>query len=555
MKNLILILMILVSPLISEEINKIQIPYLMQSGDFDKSLTLYEQYKAQIGRHDFELLGQACQIILEQGAKSDDSEKQLLSIYGAGIAGITSCIDLLENTITASALQIQMASIQILSQMQDDRADELLTKAMSSDHFGVRMEAAYQLSVRKHIKAVGYIESLMHRLPPQLRFFFPQFFALIGTKEAVNILKLMMNDKEVQTRIEAVLNAARFGRDDLLPTIRANVTHVNIPEQESCAFALGALKDSKSIPKLKTLIKSPNTNVKLAALRSLHMLGDTAIDQEIIEMAKAKDLFAIAILGDINNSEEVLAELSKSEDLQVKYNAAIALLQKKDNRCIEPILEILIRDVRDLGFFPNPSHGKSLTAWKVITSARQHIKEYPYDLYAVSLALREHLLKQCLELKEKEFLLIADLVFESKQTSLIPLLVRLLENLQTPEAKNLLQHKAQKAGAPLIRAYSNLAAFRLNMGGGHEKTLKQWIQDQKNNEMIRFRPALPFDIRLPDTSFELTPEESSLLLIESYEALAARHEEGCIDILLKTLKEGNPKNRCVIAGLILKSIE
>jgi len=71
--------------------------------------------------------------------------------------------------------------------------------------------------------------------------------------------------------------------------------------------------------------------------------------------------------------------------------------------------------------------------------------------------------------------------------------------------------------------------------------------------MIRFKEALPFDIRLKDTSFELTPDDSARLLIESYQALSDRHEEECIDILIKALQGGNPKNRCVIAGLILKS--
>ena len=109
------------------------------------------------------------------------------------------------------------------------------------------MEAAYQLANRKHRSAVGQIESLMQRIPPMFRFYFPQFFALIGTSEAITILKALIEDPYTFVRVESILAAARFDRDDLLPAIRAAATHANISEQEAAACALGTLKDSKSL--------------------------------------------------------------------------------------------------------------------------------------------------------------------------------------------------------------------------------------------------------------------------------------------------------------------
>jgi len=279
------------------EVNKLHILYLLQSKEFHRAIDLYSAYKTNLGRHDFEILQQMAMIMLEQGARNPDPEIQLISIFGSNIAGIAASIDVLEAGITSPHPETQIASIQFLGHLQDDRCEELLMKAMSSDYFFTRLEAANQLAMRKSRTAVGHIESLMYKVPSQMRFFFPQFFALIGTSDAIALLRHMMDDKFHLTRIEAILSAARFGRDDLLPMIRSHATHLNIAEQEACASAIGFLKDSKSIPLLKNLSRSPSANVKLAAKYSLYLLGDDSAKEEIVSLAKEGNLFAIGLLG------------------------------------------------------------------------------------------------------------------------------------------------------------------------------------------------------------------------------------------------------------------
>jgi HEAT repeat protein len=377
-------------------INKLHILYLLQSREFGRAIDLYEEYRQALGRHDFEILQQMGMIILDQGARSPDPENQLMSIFGSSMAGIAASIDILEAGILSAHPQTQMAAIQFLGHLQDDRCEELLTKAMSSDYFFTRMEAAYQLSNRKARTAVGQIESLMHKIPPQMRFFFPQFFALIGTKDAISLLKHMMDDPFHMTRIEAILSAARFGRDDLLPRIRSRATHLNIAEQEACATALGYLKDSKSLALLKTLAQSPSSNVKLAACRSLYLLGDDASKAEIETLSKEGNLFAIGLLGDIPGSEKTLIPLLYNSDPQIRFNAVFSLLKLKSSVVIDALPEFLVRDSRDLGFQPQYAIGNSLMAWKVIPSAQQHQQDGPNDLLTLSVTVREHLLRECL---------------------------------------------------------------------------------------------------------------------------------------------------------------
>ncbi len=552
LKSLLLTSLLFVS---CHAMDKEHVAYLMQSKEIDASISLYETYKQELGRHDFEMLVHLGTIILEQGIKSSDLTIQLSSLYGTAFAGMSSSLDILEQGIKSQNFETQLASIQLLAHMHDDRGDDLLTKAMASPFLMARMEAGFHLASRKHRKAAGHIEALMYKLPQEFWFYFPQFFALIGTSDSIDVLKKLMEDPMSMTRVEAILCAAKFGRDDLLFKIRAHATHLNHDEQEASASALGMLKDSKSIPQLKRLTQSASIPVKLAALRSLYLLGDTQALFPIFDMAHQYNLFAIAMLGELPGGEEVLAPLLKHENIHVRFNAAFSLLQRRDERCVPALEEFLLRNSKDLGFQPHTSIGHSLMSWKVVPSMQQHVKKLPFDLAAMTLQMREQMLSACLELSEESFLKVAEKIFINHELDLIPLLVQLLENHHTEKATLLLKRHAEHAGAPLIRTYCNLALYRLKEKGPYEARLRHWIRRVQTEEMIKFRPSLPWHLRKNASPYELTPEESTRLLLEGYQALADRHDEKGIEILLQGIKEGHPKNRYALAGLLIHTLQ
>lgn len=536
-------------------VDKAHITFLMQSSQTVPAFDLYTAYQKEIGRHDFELLQEMGMILLEKGVRSPEVESQLLSLFGASMAGVVSSIDILEQGVKSPQPEVQQASIQFLARLEDDRCDALLTKAMASPYFPIRMEAGYYLAHRKHQKAVGLLESLMYKVPNQLWFYFPQFFALIGTSDAMMLLQHLIEDPNSMVRVEAILSAARFGRDDFLPKIRAHATHPHSDEQEACAAALGMLKDSSSMHRLGKLAKSPLAHVKLAALRSLYTLGDVSKLDPILELARSGDLWAVAMLGEFPVAQPVLEELVKHTDFNIRLNAALGLLSQRNPVCLPMIKELLIRDVRDLGFQPMTSVGHSITAWKAVFSLEHHLKTAWFDLNAVSMGLRQQILLQCLELPEAIFLEIANLILDTHQTELIPPLMHLLENHQTEEAILLLKRKAQKAGSPLVRAFCSLTLYRMRQEGPYEAYVRTWLHQVKATEMIRFKPSPAYDKRLSSSPFELTPEERSHLLIEAYQSLSERHDEAAIDLLLDALREGNPKNRPVLAGLLIHALQ
>ena len=150
----------------NQSYSKHQVLYLMQAGHVSKGIQLYQKLKEDNLKHDFPILEQMGYILLNQGAKSGDEECQLLSMYGAGMAGTLESMDIYQMGMESPNPMTQMATIHFLTEIQDDRAEELLLKAFSSPYLLIRLEAAYALAIRKSLSATGLIDSLMQRLPP-----------------------------------------------------------------------------------------------------------------------------------------------------------------------------------------------------------------------------------------------------------------------------------------------------------------------------------------------------------------------------------------------------
>lgn len=544
------------TPAKEEPLKKNHILYLVRSNRISAAIDSYKEYKTTLGHHDSEILEQMALILLDQAMASHQEENELISLYGASLAGVNSLLDLCELGMKSHHPNTQLVALQMAGNIQDDRVNDLLCKAFSSDFLGIRMEAASYLAHKKYRHAVGYIESLMQKLPPFFHCFFPRFYAQIGSTEAVNILKKMLHDPELYTRVSAILAIAQYGRDDLIKEIRTASTHLNPAEQEACAFALGVLSDSHSIQALETMAKSSEPQVQLAAYKALCSLGKRDYLNNIKDLAKHRDLFAIEHLGLIDASEDILFTLTKSKDKAIRFNAALALLKHRDPRCKPPVLEMLLSKQHDLGFTPHASQGKSMMHWKIISSASAYgATDRGKEMLAISLALREQILLDCLELDEAQFLSIANELFKNQQKDLIPLLMHLLCNMNSSAVIELLKAKAEELGSPFIRNYASLALYKLKVEGPYEKRIEQWVTSQKETEMIRFRPITTKATSETSFNYQLAPEESSALLVEALMEIANHHEEKSLDILLDIMKNGHPKNQAVIAGLLMKALE
>jgi len=526
-----------------------QMLYLLHRGDATQAFSKYLDYAHENQQHDFELLQRAGIRLLEQGIESDDPEIKLMCMFGAGVANTPDLLPILEKGIHTDEQRIQLIALGYLGRQKDDLADKLMLEALSSPFLLTRLEGCYQLAQKNHPSVLTHLQSLMVKVPDLVRALFPQIVVHLDGSSAHNYLRQLLTDTNIQVRVEAILAVAKLQRDDFLPQIRTLASQVHHAQQESCALALGELKDTQSLPRLKELAESQRKEVKLAAAIALYELGENEALEMIEAEARAGDPFAINALGKLGEGKTIFRELIKNPDRDVRLNATLSLLQLGE---AGPIEEILIPGKSDLGFMRTSSPGHGLKAWKTVPSHHHNTKGYP-GLVQQTMALREKVLTQCIELPEKQFLKIARHLIAEKQTELIPLLVVLLENKRSEASIALLKEGQQKAGEPLIRNYCTLALYRMHEEGPYEEQLISWAKAEGDREMIQFREEDAGSSL--STRHELTPEETSRFLVETFETLAQAQNQTGVEALVHAMAYGNPKNRYALAGLLIRTTE
>jgi len=531
-----------------------QILFLMHNGDpsaaIDRYFELYEKTK----EHDFELLQELSIALIEQGWRSRDLEAKVLALFGAGISASEKAISILREGLNSREPQFQLIALNLLARQQNDLADEGVKLALGSPYPLIRMEALYYLAQNKDKHASEQAEALMSKFPNEIKPVFPKIFALFDDPRSTKILRKLLNDPSERVRLETILSIGEMQRDDLLPQIRRIATQRHHAIQEACATVLGNLNDTESLELLKRITNSSSEHVKIAAWKSLSLLGDEEASSTILQAAKEGNLFAIAALADLENTEDTLAALTKDSNLQVRTNAAIALLEKRDVRCLPEIFEVIIEDHRGLAYIKTFSPGASLSFWKAIPAAREKLVGNEAAL-ELSMSMRETILTKILELPEEHFLKAAEVVIVSNRTELIPKVISLLEMLQTTKAIAVLKKYHQQIGAPLLRNYCTLALYRLHEGENYTENLLTLITNQKNFELIRLRPVIPLELRHERTPYQITPEERSRFLIEALESLTAAQNREGVETLLKTIRHGNEKNKYALAGLLARAIQ
>lgn len=532
--------------------HKGRILFLIQQGEHEQALKLYQATFQENGQHDFELLHQIGLRILDYGFRQHDPECQLMALFGASVSAHEDAYYILEESLKSRFPEIQVVALKALARFQNDRADQALLRALGASSLQVRYEAAHQLCKKKHPQAVSQTESLMYKTPKAFWPIYPPLFAMVEDPHSTKILRKLLAHPSEDVRLAVMMSVTKYGRDDLLPQMRQQLFQTQFDQQEACAYTLGSLKDEQAIPKLEKLTSSQYSTVALAAHFALYQLGRETSIKAIEQAAQQEDLFAIAALGSIPDHSEVLLELLHKQNLQVRLNALISLLNQHHSKALAFVDDILIRDKRDLGFTSFHSPGHAFKAWKVIASASQLLKD-DLSAYADHLELRESILQKVREQSEARFIALAHQIFSKQQNDLIPKTVELLQELGTAEAIECLKQHHQQLGAPLVRHYCNLALYRLQEPGPYGEQLRQWVKAQSQTELIRFQPLSPW--KWEETSYALTPEETSKLLIDAFEAFTIQQDTQGIETLIEAIATGHAKNKYALAGLLLRATQ
>ncbi len=528
--------------------------FLLKAGKIDSAFQLYHERIHNQDQANYDLIQEMGMILMENGFHKGSQEEAILSLFGASIAMHEGAISLLQEALHHPSPEIQMLALHLLSRYPSDDTEKRLQPALHSNHVLIRLEALLVLAKEKNPAVIPLIETLMNKLPPPLHFIFPQLFAMIGTPTATQSLRKMLVHSHEKVRTAAILSAAQFGHDDLVSDILRLSRSPNPAQQEACSMALSHLHQVNAAPFLEDLTLSSASSVRLAAHFALYMLGHTRSRDYLFFEAKGKNPFAIYLLGEVNGSEEILVALLNDVDPSVRINASLALLKRRDPRCLPSLKEIVVIDPNEILLIPQTTEGGSLRWWKHVSYALGDPDKEALVMQKM-IHLQEEILERAIDFSEEDFLMLVRFVFENKKHDLVPCAIHLLERLATPGAIALLKEHQQHFGSPLIRNYCNLALFRLREEGPYGDLLKKWVETEYHTDLISFHPLTPLSLREVGDPYTLTPEETSGLLIEAFETFAREQDKKGIALLLEAIRFGNPMNKYALAGLLMRATQ
>ena len=525
--------------------------YLVKNRQINSAIDQYRKYMAQSNEADFDFLHELAWSLINEGCASDDSEINLLSLFGASLSGQDKALPFFIKAFHSKNPNVQAAALNFLAKMNLDQADKELLGGLGSNQILIRFMTLHLMAEKKMHGASLQAESLLAKMPKELHPLFPPIFAQIGDDLSMKQLRRFLSDPDDRTRASAILSILAGEKEEYLPQVRRAAKQVSPLLQETAAAALGAFHDDKSHDILKKLARSPNREVKTTAMKALYQLDDPEGGQMLFEEAKAGNIFAFAELAHVKGYEEFLIHHLDHTDRNVRINAAMALLEKKDPHCLKEIESYLIYDRSKMILSPTHSISKAIAFWKFVPCTYEAEEEAQVKIEQM-LQAKEHLLAKVFDMPERHYLKLAEKLFDAQQNSLLPSLVLLLENSGSEEAIHLLKKYQQQLGAPFVRMICTLALYRLGEEGPYKEVLRNFIKEWSGTELIQFRPVLAESVE-HYPGYELTPIEVSRLLVESLESLVGMQDNETIDIILNAIQHGNPKNKYALAGILVRA--
>jgi hypothetical protein len=529
-----------------------QIRLRAHRGELSTALSQYLAFAREEHIQDYSLLQEMCYHFLLTGTKSEDPGIHLMSLFGAGVAQSHKLLKVLEEGVQSREINHQLISLNFLSRYEDDEAYQCLVSALSSPYLMTRLEACFQLAQRGNPIVVDHLQALYHKVPVVVHALFPQILVQIDTPSSNQFLRQFLSHSNFLVRTETLMHLAKAKRDDFLPQIRKLATQKQFAQLEASLFALGEMGDSSSLPLLAEHSDSKQMPIRMAALIARYKLEDPDALAPLMDEALSGNLYAIAFLGqdDTEESLHLLRRLSEAPEKNVQLNALCALMERQDSPSKALIETFLFSDDKAWGFAPASTPSGSCIAWRVTSLVG--IQKEGDPVLQKTKALKTQLLAAALELEEEFFFSLATKVFEEKTPFLIPPLVTLLSNHHTAEALTLLKEMSQKAGAPLVRNFCNLALYQLGEEGPYESRLLEWVKGEQQHQIIQLKEEKSVE---RESAHSLSTDQTSAFYLSVLEAIAQNQTDQGVQTLLEILEKGNPVNRFALAGLLIRITE
>ncbi len=257
----------------------------------------------------------------------------------AGYFAFEQCVDLLLECCRDRDERVRRAALEHIPYLDDRRVLSVLVSALDSEIALERATAARAFAQMDGAIAFPYLKNALADPEPWVRYYAVRSLGLHGYPEALeDLAELVAADPATQVRVAAVEALGRIGGSRAVAVL-APLVEMSCGEDltRSAIAALGAIGHPDALPPLLGVLRSPDSNRRIDALRALgDRGGEGAVDAMQWVAAADQDpnvvQAAIDALAHLCTEEAIAALIELTADPRRTTACTIALAQGHGSR-------------------------------------------------------------------------------------------------------------------------------------------------------------------------------------------------------------------------------
>ena len=266
--------------------------------------------------------------------------------------GNETAIPALVSVLSDEDVNVRLAAVEALGNLQDPRAVDALVQALRNDTDArVREAAAESLGEIDSPRAIpGLTAALGAERVAAVRAKIAWALGEIDDPRALDALTAAVRDTSVEVRRQVVWAIGEIQSAEGIPALTTAAKDADAEVRKNAIEGLGEIQDKRALPVLEAALRDADVEVRRQAVESIGELEDmktapagllAALRDEDKEVRKA----AAESLGNIEDEEAVpaLVPLTRDRDTEVKHAAVEALANIGGARVIE-VMAALLKD-------------------------------------------------------------------------------------------------------------------------------------------------------------------------------------------------------------------
>jgi HEAT repeat protein len=284
---------------------------------------------------------------IREAVSSKSLEKCRAAIWSLAKKGHQFGIDVISECLVRKEEEVRISVAEALGEIVDESALGILSKALLDLNVDVRCSAVDSLGNICSDQAVDLLAKALDDISSEVRFWVTEALGDIGIESAILVLSQALNHADPEVRANAAFALGETHNEFAIPFLQEALSHKDLDVRIHAIEALGEINTESAVEVLYTRLKFSKENEKEKIVEALAQIDKLSSKKVLVELLDADNPLLVSCaafrLGQLNYKPSIpfLKDLLLSEDSDIKSNALTALRRIDINTAQDAVFEII----------------------------------------------------------------------------------------------------------------------------------------------------------------------------------------------------------------------